>query len=201
VNCQHCGAPMKLFRERGYFFCEHCGAFHFPPASSDGVRLLGEAHEGMACPVCRAPLLLATLDDRYHGYRCGTCRGMLFLRSSFRQAIQSRRARALEPADPPRQLPREELARRLACPRCAQPMHTHPYYGPGNTVIDTCEPCDLIWLDPGELEQIIHAPGRDRGLALQPTPEPSDDPEENRREKHRASHLETSLLAWLDRLF
>ena len=201
MNCQHCSAPMTLFRERGYFYCEHCGSFHFPPASADGVRLLGEAPEGIDCPVCRAPLLVATLDDRYHGYRCESCRGMLFLRSSFRQAIQSRRARALGPADPPRQLPRRELARRLTCPRCERPMHTHPYYGPGNTVIDTCDPCNLIWLDPGELDQIVHAPGRDRGLALQPTPEPPDDKKEDKHNKHRTSRLETALLVWLDRFF
>jgi hypothetical protein len=30
-------------------------------------------------------------------------------------------------------------------------------------VIDTCAPCDLVWLDFGELAQIVDAPGRDRG--------------------------------------
>jgi Zn-finger nucleic acid-binding protein len=30
-------------------------------------------------------------------------------------------------------------------------------------VIDTCIPCGLLWLDPGELRQVIDAPGRDRG--------------------------------------
>jgi Zn-finger nucleic acid-binding protein len=42
-------------------------------------------------------------------------------------------------------------------------MATHPYYGPGNVVIDTCTACDLVWLDFGELAQIVDAPGRDRG--------------------------------------
>jgi Zn-finger nucleic acid-binding protein len=36
------------------------------------------------------------------------------------------------------------------------------YYGPGNIVIDTCPPCDLVWLDAGELQRAIDAPGRDR---------------------------------------
>jgi Zn-finger nucleic acid-binding protein len=30
-------------------------------------------------------------------------------------------------------------------------MDTHPYFGGGNAVVDTCERCGLIWLDAGEL--------------------------------------------------
>ena len=46
-------------------------------------------------------------------------------------------------------------------------MATHPYYGPGNVVIDTCETCELVWLDFGELKQIVDAPGKDRGTREQ----------------------------------
>lgn len=42
-------------------------------------------------------------------------------------------------------------------------MDVHPYYGPGNIVIDTCSRCNVIWLDCGELQQIADAPGKDRG--------------------------------------
>jgi len=42
-------------------------------------------------------------------------------------------------------------------------MDVHPYYGPGNVVIDTCGQCYLVWLDHGELKQIADAPGPDRG--------------------------------------
>ncbi len=42
-------------------------------------------------------------------------------------------------------------------------MDTHPYYGPGNVVIDSCESCQAVWLDFGELRQIVNAPGQDRG--------------------------------------
>jgi Zn-finger nucleic acid-binding protein len=45
-------------------------------------------------------------------------------------------------------------------------MATHAYQGPGNLVIDTCAPCDLIWLGTGELARTVEAPGRDRGTAL-----------------------------------
>jgi hypothetical protein len=30
-------------------------------------------------------------------------------------------------------------------------MEAHPYFGGGNAVVDTCEVCESIWLDAGEL--------------------------------------------------
>jgi hypothetical protein len=44
-------------------------------------------------------------------------------------------------------------------------MDTHPYYGPGSFVIDSCVPCDVVWLDYGEIELVANAPGRHRGSA------------------------------------
>jgi len=37
-------------------------------------------------------------------------------------------------------------------------METHFYAGPGNVVMDSCENCELIWLDRGELMHIARAP-------------------------------------------
>jgi Zn-finger nucleic acid-binding protein len=37
-------------------------------------------------------------------------------------------------------------------------MDTHPYGGPGNVIMDTCEHCSLNWLDYGELQRIVRAP-------------------------------------------
>jgi Zn-finger nucleic acid-binding protein len=53
-------------------------------------------------------------------------------------------------------------------------MDTFQYNGPGNIVIDTCHPCDLIWLDYGELHKVVNAPGSDRGV---PRAKPSEDNE------------------------
>jgi len=36
-------------------------------------------------------------------------------------------------------------------------MEAHLYAGPGNVVIDSCEECDLIWLDRGEAKRIASA--------------------------------------------
>jgi Zn-finger nucleic acid-binding protein len=47
------------------------------------------------------------------------------------------------------------------CRHCGT-FHFIPHDGPGNVVIDTCRRCDAVWLDSGELTQIVDAPGRDR---------------------------------------
>jgi len=45
-------------------------------------------------------------------------------------------------------------------------MENHLYLGPGNVVIDTCNSCNLIWLDYGELNKVVNAPGKDRGSGM-----------------------------------
>jgi Zn-finger nucleic acid-binding protein len=193
---------MTLFRERDYFFCEHCGAFHFPSASPDGVRLLGEAPEDVKCPVCHVPLLLATLDDHYRGYQCEKCQGILLGRPSFAQTVKSRRARAPKTTLPPQPLNQEELKRRLHCPTCGQAMNTHPYFGPGNIVIDTCDRCNVIWLDYGELGKVVSAPGMDRGAAFQQQEEPSGKKyKKDKRRKKKRGKYKIDLMELLDKFF
>ena len=166
MHCQTCGAPMTV--ERDYFHCEYCGTYHIPIASPEGVRLLGESPEGLKCPVCRLPLHVAALSNSVRDHQCVKCRGLLLNRFEFGDTVLFRRRWAATPPDPPYALDQTELARRLHCPRCGRPMNTHSYLGPGNTVIDTCDVCDLIWLDHAELERSVNAPGRDRDAALQP---------------------------------
>jgi Zn-finger nucleic acid-binding protein len=153
---------MQLFREKDYYFCEYCGTFYFPEPNLDGVRSLHEVAEGLSCPVCRGPLVYAALDW-VRGYHCEKCKGVLMNRILLGDLIDYRRARAKGPSAPPIPLNQAELKRNVICPRCGQKMETHPYYGPGNIVIDTCGSCNLIWLDFGELRQVVDAPGRDRG--------------------------------------
>jgi Zn-finger nucleic acid-binding protein len=63
----------------------------------------------------------------------------------------------------PLPLNREKLRRQITCPKCGWRFETYPHSGPGNVVLDGCTACDLIWLDFGEMRQIVEAPGRDRG--------------------------------------
>lgn len=154
---------MELFPNRGYFFCQYCSSFHFPEtATPDGVRVLAEA-KGLMCPVCKRTLSTGLLDEAHPVHYCTNCRGVLLPRNAFADIVRVRRAWATGvPAKPLPPQP-SEFERTAACPMCTRAFQTHPYYGPGNVIIDSCAHCDVIWLDFGELKQIVDAPGGDRG--------------------------------------
>ncbi len=155
---------MELIATRGYYFCRYCGAFHFPETTADeGVRVLGEAQPPLPCPACRKPLSSALVDGLFPVHHCGNCRGLLIPRGKFIDIVRKRRAWATTPPSAPVPIDPKDLQREVRCPVCSARMETHPYYGPGNVVIDNCETCEIVWLDFGELRQIVDAPGRDRG--------------------------------------
>ena len=167
MNCGNCGAPMELFERRRCYFCHFCGSFAFIDTPEvKGVRILERPVPAANCPRCDAPLAKSLLDDAFAVEHCERCRGILLPRAAFAEAVTRRRAR--ESGEPPRPVPldRRELERVVACPSCHSQMDVHPYYGPGNVVIDSCQGCDQIWLDFGELEQIATAGGRDRGWRI-----------------------------------
>jgi Zn-finger nucleic acid-binding protein len=171
MNCQNCGGAMELFASRGYFFCRYCGSFHFPDTKADdGIRIVGDTTQAVACAVCSKPLTSAILDETHPIRYCQNCRGVLIARRGFAGVVQKRRSWATGTPAPAVPLNPGELERKVRCPVCAGPMSTHPYYGPGNVVIDSCEPCELVWLDFGELRQIVDAPGKDRGTREFPRP-------------------------------
>lgn len=163
MNCINCGAPMALFQERDYFFCEYCGSLHFPSACEEGIRVLDQAPDDTACPICHVPLFRAAIDQSRALY-CNKCKGFLAHQLAFHDLVKYRRARADGPPEPPRPLNQQEMQRRVCCPLCRETMYTHPYYGPGNIVIDSCSRCHVVWLDHGELTEVVNAPGRDRPL-------------------------------------
>jgi Zn-finger nucleic acid-binding protein len=175
MNCKHCGAPMILYRERNYYYCEHCKNYHFPRQDQEGLRELGENPEGIQCTHCKISLNLVTFDDFFQGYQCPNCQGLLFNRTIFREAIDYHRSRTKTPPEPFSQYDPDELDRMMGCPGCQNQMETFQYNGPGNIIIDTCHACDLIWLDYGELKKVLSAPGRDRGV---PRVKSSDEEEE-----------------------
>ena len=180
MNCQNCGAPLKLVEDRNYFVCEYCTTFYFPQAASpDGVIMLDDEAIDIKCPVCGVALSKAAVEGA-RVLHCPKCRGVLAGQAAFFNIVKYRRARASGPPDRPRPLNQEDLNRRLYCPHCDQLMDTHPYYGPGNIVIDTCGHCAVIWLDHGEIGVITDAPGRDRGRGwLVPPGQQKDDDDDD----------------------
>jgi len=119
--------------------------------------------------VCREALHDGRVEGEPVQY-CSRCRGFLTGNASFSSVVRERRSK--RPAgttslgfDP------TELKRAIDCPRCQKRMDTHPYYGGGRVVVDTCPRCALIWLDAGELTVIErHNP---RALISDPSPPPA----------------------------
>jgi Zn-finger nucleic acid-binding protein len=159
LNCENCGAPMRLVEGGDYYICDYCGTYRHPDPNLDGARVLDKPSDD-SCPVCRITLVTASVDDNPVLY-CPNCRGILVHQALLVFALQYLRQRS-DKETPPRRLDPKELDRPMRCPHCHHPMDTHPYGGPGNIVIDNCSDCRLVWLDYGELNRIITAPGDDR---------------------------------------
>jgi len=156
MNCPNCGAPMSLKNEADYLLCDYCGTPHFPDPNADGVRVLG-IEAGIACPVCSVALVHASVE-RERIFYCQRCRGMLISMNLFPEIVASLRSRRETTLDAAHETNWKDLERRIQCPQCRADMDTHPYCGPGNIVIDTCEPCVVNWLDYGELDRVVRAP-------------------------------------------
>ena len=152
---------MKTAPEGDYLVCEYCDTIFFPEASRDNVHVLGDV-SAVDCPVCREPLVSALLSN-LPVLSCTRCHGILFRQGDFAMLVKHLRANPWGPDElRMKPLDRKHLTRHIDCPQCHNPMNTHPYYGPGNVVIDNCVNCGLVWLDYGEIHRIVHAPGRDR---------------------------------------
>lgn len=161
MNCGNCGAPTKVASSGNYLFCEYCGSLTFPEERDDRVQVLGEISR-QTCPVCEETLLSAKVARFASALYCENCRGMLVQQEIFGKLVEHLRSSAIGPVEAPRPLNQADLQRFLSCPNCDKKFDTHPYYGPGNFVIDICTDCGLVWLDHGEIDAIITAPGRDR---------------------------------------
>ena len=164
---------MELVESRRYFVCRHCGSFSFPePIEVDGIRIVGRTPDANRCPICSTPMDQALIDNTHSAHFCGKCRGILLPRDTFAGVVNRRRAWANGQPVPPPPFDPKSLDRTLACPLCAKRLMTYPYGGPGAIAIDACDPCNVVWLDYRELNQIVDAPGRDRGSRDMP---PADD--------------------------
>lgn len=146
---------MHLKPDEDSFKCDYCQSVYFPDKNEDGVRVLGEQSED-TCPNCNLPLTQAAIAKIRILY-CTKCRGMLIPMDLFSGLVNQLQVleggsmiqSAVDPSD---------LSRVLSCPHCRQHMETHPYDGPGNVILESCEHCLLNWLDRGELARIVHAP-------------------------------------------
>lgn len=146
---------MQLNAGRGCWVCPYCASEWVPEAAADGIRIL--AASNFDCPVCGVKLAQARLLD-YGLLCCESCHGVLIQMADLVPLTDDLRASRGSPAYIGRPPDPKSLDRHIACPQCQRAMDTHPYCGPGNVIIDTCESCEVHWLDRGELRRIASAP-------------------------------------------
>lgn len=161
LSCRNCGGVLKCAENHASYQCEYClsvAVISEAPLLVDGIQPINDA-VGSPCPACSDCLQTALLDGRPILY-CPGCFGMLVRREHFGAIVNERRSRRagmeqedVRPIDP------LAYTRRLRCPACEGYMEAHPYYGPGNVVIDSCAECDFVWLDHGELARVERAVG------------------------------------------
>lgn len=150
MNCKNCGAPVKPVRGQEYFYCDYCEAVLLLTPTDEGIKVIGTPSD-MECPVCKKELVLARLEGSEIFY-CTKCHGYLCPQFSFGVIVETRRSLRDTPKFLPKPLDPQSYKRKLNCPKCNQVMATHPYFGPGPVMIDTCPNCKWIWIDHGELK-------------------------------------------------
>lgn len=155
MKCENCGASMRLNPDRGCWDCPYCASEWAPEANGEGVRVLEPS--GLDCPACQAKLAKARILD-YGLLYCQGCQGMLIRMGDLVPLTDDLRVSRGAPAYVGRPPDPRDLDRRIGCPQCHQTMDNHAYGGPGNIIMDTCEPCEVHWLDRGELRRIAFAP-------------------------------------------
>ena len=157
VSCRKCGGVAQTVGGQEYCRCSFCSSLiQLTEVSVDRILPAGTALDSQ-CPACAHPLLTGLIENRRALY-CALCFGVLLRHADFGSIIQERAARRVggEPAEP-RPIDPAAFGRHLNCPSCRNAMEVHPYYGPGNIVVDTCAECGLIWLDHGELTRVEQA--------------------------------------------
>jgi Zn-finger nucleic acid-binding protein len=146
MNCPRCASALEAVGHVKH--CAHCG-WRNSHDSDKGIAMIGEA-VGAICPVCQGQLLSAQIEEETVA-QCASCGGFMAEMESLQAIVARRRSGHAEGEKCTRPFHAAELERALSCPCCEGRMDTHPYFGGGNVVVNTCERCSLIWLDAGKL--------------------------------------------------
>jgi Zn-finger nucleic acid-binding protein len=89
---------------------------------------------------------------------CSQCHGMFIPMDDLAPLISLLRSHRDRPAAYVAPRGEHDAGRSLKCPRCAASLDCHAYGGGGNVNVDSCETCESVWLDSGELRKIAAAP-------------------------------------------
>jgi Zn-finger nucleic acid-binding protein len=157
VGCEKCGGVISIVPGQQHYECGYCSSLiQLAEISVDRILPSGTAQCG-ECPTCEQPLSTGLIEGRRTLY-CSNCFGVLLRHADFGGIVNERQARrvGVEPAEP-RPIDPAAFQRKLNCPSCQKTMEVHPYYGPGNIVVDSCTECGYMWLDHGELTRVEQA--------------------------------------------
>jgi Zn-finger nucleic acid-binding protein len=154
---------MQLSPVEGLMLCDYCGGQATPATDEDGVVVLEPtSHKCPACetPTVNAPKLANASIEGHELLYCTQCHGMLFNMEKILPLLRVLREHRYwsRSSQSPRQ---SDDGRAFHCPLCKQEMDKHPYGGGGNVEVDSCESCEVLWLDRGELSRMASAPDRD----------------------------------------
>jgi len=155
MKCENCGASLRPDLERGIYACDYCRSEFVPPPESDGVLVLADTRH--SCPICNHHLFEASLETFPLEY-CAHCHGMLVAMDRFIDLVEALRIRGDRFSRHIERRSSVDADRYLRCPGCGSRMDGHPYGGGGNVNVDSCEKCDVLWLDGGELRRIAGSP-------------------------------------------
>jgi Zn-finger nucleic acid-binding protein len=149
---------MRPDLNRGLFVCDYCSSEVLPPAAADGVMVIDDSK--LDCPLCQVKLADASLESVSLLY-CRQCHGMFLAMDELEPLASLLRAHRDRPATFLAPRSERDAARSLHCPGCGGAMDCHAYGGGGNVNVDSCENCESIWLDSGDLRKIVSAPDYD----------------------------------------
>ena len=138
MHCPNCGAVLEFTPFSDVAECGHCGATQSLRTPEDGLDRVHWSEEltGTACPRCEEGLVQAVLEGN-SAQACPQCRGVLLTNGVFGAIVRFRRAEYRGAEFIPRPLDLEQLSDPVHCPGCQRTMEVHPYYGPGNQIIDS----------------------------------------------------------------
>lgn len=120
--------------------------------------LYGGIFVELICPACRKIFLKTQVDTqtRLEIDVCPRCYGIWFDGSELSRFLQSdelkRKFYLAEDVAPARPEGASVSAQARNCPRCRKPMEEKRF---ADVAVDVCETCKGLWLDDGEIRQIV----------------------------------------------
>ncbi len=106
----------------------------------------------MHCPRCQTDLIVVEYHDIELDY-CPECEGLWF-DSGEMELVASQMGGSIEGVVPQRRAETREA--KLKCPECRKSMDKRLLGASDPVIADVCPLCGGLWLDHGELEQVVH---------------------------------------------